>query len=363
MVKVVLENLSKVFGGLVAVDNLSLEVKDREFVSLLGPSGCGKTTTLNCIAGLEIPTDGNVYFDDRVVTDLRPKERGVGLVFQSYAIFRHMSVFDNLVFPLRIRGISEAVKRERVKATAELLGVEGMLERKAGRLSLSEMQKVAIGRTLLSEPKVLLLDEPLSNLEAQAKVMMRAELKRLQREVEQTTIFVTHDQLEAMTLSDRIAVMSQGKLQQYGAPSEVFDHPRNRFVANFIGSPTMNLIECSYKTEGERALLVGGPLKLDVTEFRKAIEASSNATEFTIGVRPEHVKVSTKRHAKSDAEGTVNLVELLGTEAILSIQVDTDVMLNSVVPASLKVGVNEKVWMEFDRSHLHIFSKDGDAVV
>ncbi|HEY8475311.1 MAG TPA: ABC transporter ATP-binding protein, partial [Chloroflexota bacterium] len=242
MARILLDNLRKEFGKVVAVERLSLDVGDGQFVALLGPSGCGKTTTMNMIAGLERPTSGTIYFDDRPMNDVPPGKRNVGFVFQNYAIFTHMTVYDNLAFGLKIRHVPPAEIRKEVLKVAELLQLTDQLHQNAGRLSVNDMQKVAIGRTMIIRPSIFLLDEPFSNLDAAFRAYMRGELKRLQREIGQTMIYVTHDQVEAMSMADKIAVMDFGVLQQYGTPDEVYYKPVNMFVANFIGSPNMNFL-------------------------------------------------------------------------------------------------------------------------
>jgi len=364
MTKVIIKGLTKQFGKLTAVQDLDLDVKDKEFVSLLGPSGCGKTTTLNCLSGLETPTKGDIFFDDQRINDIPSKDRGIGLVFQSYAIFTQMSTFDNLAFGLKIRGTPQMEIKREVERMAEFLDIKEVLNEKAGKLSLTNMQKTAIGRTLIIQPKVLLLDEPLSNLDAESRNVMRTELKRLQKEVEQTTIFVTHDQLEALTLSDRIAVMSVGRLQQYDTPENVYNRPENKFVANFIGSPSMNFIDCSLKLSDDRAYLVNERLTLDLTSRRDRLSEFANS-ELVLGIRPEHVNVTrpsdlSPRPKETRMSGRVFITEPLGFENIVSVQLD-GLMLKAIVPATSSLEVNENVSVTFDEDHLHVFSKNGEG--
>ncbi|HDJ83484.1 MAG TPA: ABC transporter ATP-binding protein, partial [Desulfurococcaceae archaeon] len=245
MVSVRLENLTKCFGRVIAVNNLNLEIKDGEFVALLGPSGCGKTTTLLMIAGIYKPTKGYIYFDDVIVNDLPPKDRNIGMVFQSYALYPHMRVFDNIAFPLKLQKLPKEEIKKRVLETAKLLRIEDLLNRKPAQLSGGQQQRVALARALAKQPNLFLMDEPLSNLDAKLRVIMRAELKRLQKSLGITTIYVTHDQVEAMTMADRIAVLNKGELQQYSTAEELYSKPSNLFVAGFIGSPPMNFIECT----------------------------------------------------------------------------------------------------------------------
>src|SRR5213596_4188363 len=235
MARVEIRGLRKEFEGTVAVENLDLEVRDKEFVVLLGPSGCGKTTTLRCIAGLEEADGGEIYIGDRLVNDLDPKDRNIAMVFQSYALYPHMTVYQNMAFPLENAKVAEREIIERVNRTARLLQVETLLDRKPAQLSGGQRQRVAVGRAIVREPQVFLMDEPLSNLDAKLRVYMRAELKRLQKDIGVTTIYVTHDQVEAMTMADRVAILNGGLLQQYDGPRDLYSHPSNQFAAGFVG--------------------------------------------------------------------------------------------------------------------------------
>src|ERR1051326_8138801 len=249
MALVQLHNITKRYDSLTAIDNLSLEVKDKEFVVFLGPSGCGKTTTLRSVAGLEHPEEGDILIDGVRVNHLSPADRDIAMVFQFYALYPHLSVYDNLAFPLRAVKMAKSDLDQRVREVAKVLHVEHLLARRPGKLSGGEMQRVAIGRAMVRRPKLFLMDEPLTNLDAKLRAEMRAELKRLQNDIGATTVYVTHDQLEAMSMGDRIAVMSQGVLQQMGTPSDVYDHPKNLFVAGFIGSPAMNFLPCRLRDD------------------------------------------------------------------------------------------------------------------
>ena len=244
MVKVTLENVTKIFGKVVAVKNFSLDIKDGEFIILVGPSGCGKTTTLRTIAGLEEVTAGEIYIGERLVNDVPPKDRDIAMVFQNYALYPHMDVYRNMSFGLRLRKVPKHEIDRIVKQTAELLGIRELLDRKPKELSGGQRQRVALGRAIVRDPKVFLFDEPLSNLDAKLRIAMRAELLALHQRLKTTTIYVTHDQLEAMTMGDRIVVMNEGVIQQVDTPQNVYDHPVNRYVAGFIGSPSMNFIDC-----------------------------------------------------------------------------------------------------------------------
>ncbi|WP_219975533.1 ABC transporter ATP-binding protein, partial [Rubrobacter xylanophilus] len=247
-VEIVLENLTKRFDSFVAVDGIDLAVASGEFVALLGPSGCGKTTTLLTIAGIYRPTEGRVLFDGRDVSRLAPRERNLGMVFQSYALYPHMSVYDNLVFPLRLAKVPAKDMRARAERVADLLDISELLDRKPGQLSGGQQQRVALGRALIKEPDALLFDEPLSNLDARLRLTTRTEIKRLQQELGITSIFVTHDQTEAMTMADRIAVINRGRLESYASPDDTYNRPRTRFVAGFVGNPPMNFLEVELLT-------------------------------------------------------------------------------------------------------------------
>ncbi|MFQ5998603.1 MAG: ABC transporter ATP-binding protein [Candidatus Bathyarchaeia archaeon] len=362
MTRVLLKGITKEFGSLTAVHKLDLEIKDKEFIALLGPSGCGKTTTLNMIAGLENPTNGEIYFDDKLVNPLASRDRGVGLVFQSYAVFSHMTVFDNIAFGLRIRNMSESDIKREVEHMAELLGLKELLHNKAAKLAISTLQKVALGRTLVTRPKVLLLDEPLSNLDTSLRAIARAELKRFQKEIEQTTIFVTHDQLEAMTLAGRIAIMNFGKLQQYDPPEVVYENPGNLFVANFVGTPSMNFFDCSFQLKGDKAFLVHEQFQLDATQYRSAIEKGAKGSELLLGVRPEYISV-TREKPKDDSAVKANLIlsELVGYEYILHVEIGKK-MFRIVLPKT-EVSQGQDCWLEFQKDKIHVFEKKSGEVL
>ncbi len=303
MAEIYLQGLTKQFpGGLVAVNDLDLVIRDGSFVALLGPSGCGKTTTMNMISGLEKPTSGEIYFDKQPITRLPPGARTVGFVFQNYAIFTHMSVAENISFGLRVSKPrpSAAEIDQRVGDIADVLGLRGMLDRNASRLSVNDMQKVALGRSMVVNPAIFLLDEPFSNLDAAFRAYMRAELKRIQHEVGQTMVYVTHDQVEAMSMADHIAVMDAGRLQQYGTPDELYNAPANRFVAGFVGSTQMNFL----------------PATLALGE-----QGAGNGRSLTLGIRPENVQLVAPDAADATLTGKVNLIEPLGAKDVIHLDV------------------------------------------
>jgi multiple sugar transport system ATP-binding protein len=324
MAPVSFDNVGKVYpGGTRAVDALSLEIHDGEFVVLVGPSGCGKTTALRMIAGLEEITSGEIRIGERIVNDLQPRERDIAMVFQNYALYPHMNVADNIGFGLRMRKMSKEQRRQKIEQVARTLELSDLVARKPGQLSGGQRQRVAMGRAIVREPSVFLMDEPLSNLDAKLRVQMRAELARLQRELGVTTVYVTHDQVEAMTMGDRVAVMRKGRLQQVGAPQFLYDQPGNLFVASFIGSPPMNLVEAHVATNGDGVVLHVGDDSVTVPEAvldqRRALRTYSGRS-IALGIRPEHVHDATHygslRH-EARLHGRTVLTEALGSELIV----------------------------------------------
>ncbi|MEV6411690.1 ABC transporter ATP-binding protein [Kribbella sp. NPDC051718] len=319
-----IEGLATVYpNGVRAVDGLDLTVADGEFFALLGPSGCGKTTLLRTIAGLESATEGSVRIDAADVTRLEPGKRGVAMVFQDYALFPHMSVSENITYPLKVRRVAAATRSAVASRTAGELSLQGLLERRPGQLSGGQQQRVALARAIASEGKVLLLDEPLSNLDARLRLEARTFLKKLQRDLGITTVFVTHDQAEALALADRIAVMQSGKLRQLGTPREVFARPANTFVANFIGSTPMNLLP-GVVSAGGSVSLAGGSLPA-------ATSAVPTGAEVTVGIRPEYLTLSTGDVSGPSIRGSVVVAENLGTMSLVSVECD-GVLIGVTVP-------------------------------
>ncbi|MEO1190382.1 MAG: ABC transporter ATP-binding protein [Pseudomonadota bacterium] len=320
MAEIQLKNLTKRFGTqVIAVNDLNLVIPDKEFVALLGPSGCGKSTTMNMIAGIEQPTAGEILLNGQDCVRLAPEKRGVGFVFQNYAIFTHMTVYDNLAFGPQVKGWAADKVKAKVAEMASLMRLEDRLDWPSAKLSVNEMQKLAIGRSAIVEPSIFLLDEPLSNLDASFREFMRTELKRIQHQLQQTMVYVTHDQIEAMSLADRIAVMDQGLLQQYGTPAEIYNRPANTFVANFMGSPPMNLIDCALTRDGGRLLLdLGAAGKLELTD-PKLLQAAESAerSELVLGVRPEAVSVVDEPDAAGGLSMRVDLLEPIGPRTII----------------------------------------------
>ena len=350
MVEVRLVDLCKYFGKVKAVDHLNLDIKDGEFVALLGPSGCGKTTTLLMIAGIYKPTKGYIYFGDQIVNDLPPRDRNVGMVFQSYALYPHMTVYDNIAFPLKLKKTPKQEIDKKVREVAKLLNIEELLDRKPSQLSGGQQQRVALARALVKEPQLFLMDEPLSNLDAKLRITMRAELKRMQRELGITTIYVTHDQVEAMTMADRIAVLNEGRLQQYGTPDELYFKPANVFVAGFIGSPPMNFFDGSLIERDDKLIVDLGPLQIDLPkDISDALKTAGAKGEIIFGIRPEDITV-----AEGEYEGEVYVVEPLGKDYIVHIKVG-ELIVRAIAPYGVKLKEGEPIKFRFDLSKAHFF--------
>jgi len=360
MAKVRLEGVVKRFGRVVAVNNVSFEIRDKEFFAILGPTGCGKTTLLRIIAGLEFPDEGHVYIDDRDVTYVHPKDRDVAMVFQVFALYPHMTVFENIAFPLRVRkkelGLTEDDIRTAVISVAKMLNIEDLLDRKPSQLSGGQQQRVALARALVREPKVWLLDEPLSNIDAKLRVIMRAEIKNLQRKVGVTTIYVTHDQVEAMSMADRVAVMNAGQVVQIGDPLELYNKPKNTFVATFIGSPPMNIVECEH--DAEKALIVChsiGGLRVELDpEVSKVVEEKAKRREVLLGFRPEYVTISLTP-VEGYARCRVVSIERLGSENIVYLEVGTGEIIRARTSKEFELG--SVTYVGVDPSHILVFDK------
>jgi len=351
--RVVLENLCKHFGRVKAVDNLNLEIEDGEFVALLGPSGCGKTTTLLMIAGIYKPTSGKIYFDGQVVNHLLPKERNIGMVFQSYALYPHMTIFDNIAYPLTLKGVPKKEKRKRVQKVAEMMGIEELLDRKPAQLSGGQQQRVAVARALVKEPAILLFDEPLSNLDAKLRLRMRGEIKRLQEDLGITSIYVTHDQVEAMTMADRIAVMNAGVLQAYGTPEELYDRPETVFVAGFIGAPPMNFLEMDFEEREEGFYLRRGGLEIKLPEGTgRRAKANGAGSAVIMGIRPEDLTITTA--PKGDVEAEVYVVEPLGREDLVTFHLDGE-EIRVLTPAPFKGKVGDLMRLSLNKEKIHLF--------
>ena len=358
MAQVVLKDLVKTYGSFAAVNNVSLTVNDGEFVALVGPSGCGKTTTLNLVAGLIPITSGDISIGDRVVNDLDPKDRDIAMVFQNYALYPQKSVYKNLAFPLQMRRLPREAIDRKVREAAKVLDITHLLERRPRELSGGQQQRVALGRALVRDPAVFLMDEPLSNLDAKLRVQMRSEIKRFHQDLKATIINVTHDQLEAVTMADKMAVMNGGYLQQYDTPAQVFANPVNMFVASFVGSPAMSLIPLEATTVDGKAALNGAEgwsLALSDLNARKIGAAKSK--RVVLGARHSTIKLH-KSAVPSAVPAKVYTVEPTGdvtfVQAFLS-----GAVVNISVPPTVSVAPDEQVWLEFDQDRIHLF--DGET--
>jgi len=362
MARIALDNVSKRFGPVRAVDGVSLTIEDGEFFALLGPSGCGKTTTLRLIAGLEKPTAGRIAVGGRDVTDLPPRDRDVAMVFQDYALYPHMLILDNIGYPLKVRGIPRGEIRRRVTEVAESLKIAELLDRRPAQLSGGQQQRAAVARAVVYKPQVFLFDEPLSNLDAKLRLEARSFLKHLQHELGVTTIFVTHDQAEAVALADRIAVLNEGRIIQVGTPREVYRRPLTTFVASFIGSPPMNLIPCRLKLEGQTARLEGKSFRLDITSWREPLAAKlQDGAEVILGVRPEHLTLSPGQSPRT-LPGELYVTQPQGAEYLIIVLVDD-------TPVSIRLFTDEppalerRVWVQVDPARLHLYGAGGERVI
>jgi multiple sugar transport system ATP-binding protein len=351
MSHVELQHISKHFPGVTALDDISFEVKDGEFFVLLGPTGAGKTTTLRTIAGLEHQDAGSILFDGEVVDNLPPSDRDVALVFQQYSLYPTMSVYDNLAFPLRspLRRTSEAETRKKVEETAEKLRISHLLKRKTAHLSGGEMQRVSIGRAIVRSPRVFLMDEPLSNLDAKLREALRVELQHLQKTQNSTTLFVTHDQIEALTMADRIAVLNEGRIIQAGTPEDIYDRPASTFVAQLVGSPRINLFNA--QQEDGTVFISDSDVRIPVPPRGKL------PSEFLVGIRPENVNPD----PKGDFTGQLVLTEPLGVETILHIQSGQHTLL-SMVPGMTASRLGDVMKFNIAFEHVHYFGMNGDRL-
>lgn len=346
------EYLRKAFKDVVVIPGLELTIHEGEFFTFVGPSGCGKSTILNMIAGLEPATEGKIYFDDKVVNDLSPKERDVAMVFQSYALYPHMTVYENMAFPLKMKKTPKKIIEGEVDRVASIIGLKELLRRRPKELSGGQRQRVALGRAIIRRPKVFLMDEPLSNLDARLRVEMRAELKRLHQELRITTIYVTHDQAEAMSLSDRLAVFDKGEIQQCGNPMEIYQKPSNIFVAGFIGSPTMNFFRCAVKRRQ--------PLEIDLNGFILSpyVESVPQGDSVIAGVRPEDIIVSERGIEKDiEDEGTVELIEPAGSLSWADVRWG-GIKARGILDVQGKPAIGGQVTIRVKRDKIFLFDTD-----
>jgi multiple sugar transport system ATP-binding protein len=357
MATVTFEHVTKKYGDVVAVDDLDLEIRDGEFMVLVGPSGCGKTTSLRMIAGLEEITEGTLRIGDRVVNDVAPKDRDIAMVFQSYALYPHMTVRDNLAFGLKLRKVPRDQIEKRVQQAAAILDLGAYLDRKPKELSGGQRQRVALGRAIVREPAVFLMDEPLSNLDAKLRVQTRAEIARLHQRLKTTVVYVTHDQVEAMTMGQRIAVMSQAKLQQVGVPQELYDHPINQFVAGFIGSPAMNFVETTVTGSGEAATLEAPGMSIPLPARFRASVGPTSGRRVIAGFRPEHLDIGEPGPNVAALPARADVVEYLGNEELLHVDIG-GADLVAVVSAAHRVRPGDQLTLVLPLEKLHLFDPE-----
>ena len=375
MASVRLKNIYKRYeGNVTAVNDFNIDIEDKEFIILVGPSGCGKTTTLRMIAGLEEISDGQIHIGDKLVNDVQPKDRDIAMVFQNYALYPHMTVFDNMAFGLKLRKTPKDEIKRRVHEAAKILDIEHLLDRKPKALSGGQRQRVALGRAIVREPKVFLMDEPLSNLDAKLRVQMRIEISKLHQNLKTTIIYVTHDQTEALTMGTRIVVMKDGFIQQIDTPLALYESPNNVFVAGFIGSPQMNFIDAtvqrtaggSQKDSGGVYLVFGNnKLKMPDGKARKLIESGYVGKEVIFGIRPEDVhdeELFLAQFPESTLTATVDVIEMLGSETLLYMHTG-DININARVNPRVKAKVEEKIKVAIDMNKSHVFDKETEKVV
>ncbi len=357
MAEVRLENVCKHYDRVVAVDNFNLSIQDKEFVVLVGPSGCGKTTTLRMIAGLETITSGRIFIGDRLINDLPAKERNIAMVFQNYALYPHMTVRDNIAFSLEMRKRPKEEIEQRVREAADILGIEHLLDRKPKQLSGGQRQRVAVGRAIVRKPEVFLFDEPLSNLDAKLRVQTRLELKKLHERLATTAVYVTHDQVEAMTMGDRIVVMKDGLIQQVGSPMELYNTPANRFVAGFIGSPAMNFFEAELAGGADGLCLQSGEVRLDLLPEQCRLLERYGRKRILVGIRPEDFRPCERHEQGQTISGEVEVVEPVGNETYVNFRAGE---LNLIAAVGRKTIVQAHIRMVLQPAmeHLHLFDID-----
>ncbi|MBD5157644.1 MAG: sn-glycerol-3-phosphate ABC transporter ATP-binding protein UgpC [Butyrivibrio sp.] len=368
MASLSLKNICKVYpNGFVAVKDFNLEVQDKEFIIFVGPSGCGKSTTLRMVAGLEEISSGELWIGDKLVNDVEPKDRDIAMVFQNYALYPHMTVYDNMAFGLKLRKVPKAEIDKLVHEAAKILGIEQLLDRKPKALSGGQRQRVAMGRAIVRNPKVFLMDEPLSNLDAKLRVQMRIEIQKLHQRLQATIIYVTHDQTEAMTLGTRIVVLKDGIIQQVDTPQNLYDKPNNIFVAGFIGSPQMNLVDAKVVQSGNDIVLMFGSnsVKLPEGKAKKLIDAGYVDKTVVMGIRPEDLKdtqIEIEGNPDSVIEVNIKVYELLGAEVFLYFDID-QVSCTARVNPRTTAKVGDTIKLALDMSKLHVFDKETEQVI
>jgi multiple sugar transport system ATP-binding protein len=362
MSQVVIRNANKKYGDVHAVKDVNLQIHDKEFVVFVGPSGCGKTTTLRMVAGLEAITSGDILIDNRIVNDLPPMDRDIAMVFQNYALYPHMSVYDNMAFGLKMRKFEKAEIKKRVERAAEILDIGMLLARKPRQLSGGQRQRVALGRAIVRDPKVFLFDEPLSNLDAKLRVQMRVELKKLHERLGTTAIYVTHDQVEAMTLGDRVVVMKDGWVQQVGEPLELYNTPANKFVAGFIGSPAMNFAHVTVTGSNGAVYAENKGLRVKLpVEIAQRLNGHAER-DVTLGIRPEDIYLASGAPDEMAFDANVEVIEQLGSEIVLDMKVGDSTMVASIEPAT-KVKLHDTLRLAMRPSRLHLFDAKTDMAI
>jgi multiple sugar transport system ATP-binding protein len=356
MASVTYEHVTKKFGEMVAVDHLDIKVDDKEFLVLVGPSGCGKTTALRCLAGLEEVSEGRIMIDERVVNDVAPKDRDIAMVFQSYALYPHLSVFDNMAFGLKLRKVPKDEIKRRVERAAKTLGITDLMNRKPRQLSGGQRQRVAVGRAIVREPKVFLFDEPLSNLDAKLRIQMRAEITKIHQQLQTTFIYVTHDQMEAMTMATRIAVINKGKLQQLDTPQNLYNFPTNLFVAGFIGSPAMNFFPATIRRNGG-LIADAGEFKIPLPADRSKELEAYVGKDVIFGIRPEDIHDADfvpPNIPSAKVPAKVDVTELMGNEILLYLITGKNIFVARVDPRS-KMRVGDQSQVAFNMEKFHVF--------
>jgi multiple sugar transport system ATP-binding protein len=362
MASVTYDHVWKKFGDFTALNDLNINIADKEFLVLVGPSGCGKTTALRCLAGLEEVSTGKVMIADQVVNDVAPKDRDIAMVFQSYALYPHMTVYDNMAFGLKLRKVPKANIKKSVEDAAQILGIEHLLKRKPRELSGGQRQRVAVGRAIVREPKVFLFDEPLSNLDAKLRVQTRAEISKLHQRLQTTFIYVTHDQTEAMTMATRIAVMNKGVLQQLDSPQNLYDRPGNLFVAGFIGSPAMNFFPAKVRKDGSALYVDAGGFSVKIPEHRVATYQNFADREVIFGIRPEDIinpMYAPPGISAAPVEAKVDVTELMGNEIFLYLVNGNNSFVARVDPRT-RFAMGEQVRIVFNMENFHIFDPSAD---
>jgi multiple sugar transport system ATP-binding protein len=365
MASVTFDHVYKKFGDVIAVNDLNIHIADKEFLVLVGPSGCGKTTALRCLAGLEEISEGRIMIGDRVVNDVAPKDRDIAMVFQSYALYPHMSVYDNMAFGLKLRKVPKDEIKRRVQEAAEILGIQALLDRKPRQLSGGQRQRVAVGRAIVREPKVFLFDEPLSNLDAKLRVETRANISKLHQQLATTFIYVTHDQVEAMTMASRIAVITKGILQQIDTPQTLYDHPDNLFVAGFIGSPAMNFFKAKLGKGDGKLIVDAAAFKVEVPTERYDAYVKYVDKPVIMGIRPEDIHdphFQPPSIIPQMVDGTIDVTELMGNEIFLYVTAGEHNFVARVDPRS-KAVMGEKTQLVFNAGNMHLFDPDTEQAI